>query len=139
MAVEGTCAAGFEGVRDAFAENFAQHGEVGATVAATVDGKLVVDLWGGVRDRSSQLAGAEGAAGIGAALVCLVCIGHALECPGIIIQRPIQVALQAALKNFREDQHPLRSKAQCLVSIRPRSCDIPQTVAQHATHEIGYW
>jgi CubicO group peptidase (beta-lactamase class C family) len=37
-------------VRDAFAENFAQHGEVGATVAATVDGKLVVDLWAGHAD-----------------------------------------------------------------------------------------
>ena len=38
MAVEGSCAAGFERVRDAFAENFAQGGEVGATVAVTVDG-----------------------------------------------------------------------------------------------------
>ncbi len=33
MAVEGgTCAAGFERVRDAFAENFAHGGDVGATV-----------------------------------------------------------------------------------------------------------
>ena len=50
IAVEGTCATGFERVRDAFAENFAQGGEVGATVAATVDGKLVVDLWAGHAD-----------------------------------------------------------------------------------------
>ena len=50
MAVEGTCAAGFDRVRDAFAENFAQGGEVGATVAATVDGRLAVDLWAGHAD-----------------------------------------------------------------------------------------
>jgi CubicO group peptidase (beta-lactamase class C family) len=37
-------------VRDAFTENFAGHGEVGATVAVTVDGKPVVDLWAGHTD-----------------------------------------------------------------------------------------
>jgi CubicO group peptidase (beta-lactamase class C family) len=41
---------GFEGVRDAFANNFVEHGEVGATYALHVDGAQVVDLWGGVRD-----------------------------------------------------------------------------------------
>jgi len=40
---------GFEGVRDAFANNFDEHGEVGATYAFYVDGTPVVDLWGGVR------------------------------------------------------------------------------------------
>ena len=37
-AIHGACDSRLEGVRDAFAENFAQGGEVGATVAATVDG-----------------------------------------------------------------------------------------------------
>ena len=45
--VDGFVAAGYEGVRDAFARNFAEHGEVGATFAAYVDGRQVVDLWGG--------------------------------------------------------------------------------------------
>jgi CubicO group peptidase (beta-lactamase class C family) len=40
---------GFEGVRDAFANNFAEHGEVGATYAFYVEGTRVVDLWGGER------------------------------------------------------------------------------------------
>jgi CubicO group peptidase (beta-lactamase class C family) len=43
---------GFEGVRDAFAANFEQHGEVGATYAFYVDGTQVVDLWGGERPDS---------------------------------------------------------------------------------------
>ena len=40
--VEGTVEPGFEGVRDAFAKNFEDHGEVGAAFALHVDGKKVV-------------------------------------------------------------------------------------------------
>jgi CubicO group peptidase (beta-lactamase class C family) len=39
-------------VRDAFSENFALGKEVGAAVAAWVDGELVVNLWGGVADEA---------------------------------------------------------------------------------------
>lgn len=48
MAVEGTCKKGFERVAEAFQKNFADHGEVGASVCLTVGGETVVDLWGGV-------------------------------------------------------------------------------------------
>jgi CubicO group peptidase (beta-lactamase class C family) len=41
---------GFEGVREAFDANFADHGEVGAAVAVYVHGRKVVDLWGGASD-----------------------------------------------------------------------------------------
>lgn len=51
--VNGTVADGFEGVRDAFEANFTEHGDVGAGVAVFVDGECVVDLTGGVADRSS--------------------------------------------------------------------------------------
>jgi CubicO group peptidase (beta-lactamase class C family) len=47
VAVDGVCDARFGGVREAFTENFARHGEVGAAIAVTVDGKPVVDLWAG--------------------------------------------------------------------------------------------
>ncbi len=47
--IHGDCASRFAGVRDAFARNFAG-GEVGAALAVTVDGELVVDLWGGYAD-----------------------------------------------------------------------------------------
>jgi CubicO group peptidase (beta-lactamase class C family) len=40
---------GFEGVRDAFANNFVEHGEQGAGYAFYVDGRKVVDIWGGTR------------------------------------------------------------------------------------------
>ena len=47
--VEGTCDPKFAGVRDAFVENFEARGEIGASVSLTVEGKAVVDLWGGRR------------------------------------------------------------------------------------------
>jgi CubicO group peptidase (beta-lactamase class C family) len=50
-AVEGTVAPGFERLRDAFAEVVASQGDdTGAAFAATMDGRLVVDLWGGGAD-----------------------------------------------------------------------------------------
>jgi len=50
MTVEGTCAEGFEAVRDAFAANFVDPGEIGAAVSVVVEGRLVVDLWAGLAD-----------------------------------------------------------------------------------------
>lgn len=51
--IHGVCSAGFSKVADAFARNFSDHGEVGAAVSIYLDGKLVVDLWGGTADRDS--------------------------------------------------------------------------------------
>lgn len=53
--VRGRVEAGFEPVAEAFARTFAEHGELGAAFAAYVDGRLVVDLWGGVADRDREL------------------------------------------------------------------------------------
>ena len=50
MDVHGTCDDRFTGVRDAFAANFDNGLDVGASVAVAVDGELVVDLWGGTID-----------------------------------------------------------------------------------------
>ncbi|MGW0763498.1 serine hydrolase domain-containing protein [Streptomyces sp. NPDC002814] len=48
--VHGHCDARFTAVRTAFEENFRDRGELGAAVAVTVDGRAVVDLWGGWAD-----------------------------------------------------------------------------------------
>lgn len=52
--IDGTCDPAFSGVSDAFAANFEQ-GDLGASCAVTVDGELVVDLWGGHRDLARSL------------------------------------------------------------------------------------
>ncbi len=51
--IHGEVASGFEAVRDAFENNFVQHGEVGAAFALYVKGEKVVDIWGGVADIES--------------------------------------------------------------------------------------
>ena len=48
--IAGVCDPRFEPVKDAFAENFLKGLDVGASVAVTIDGELVVDLWGGAAD-----------------------------------------------------------------------------------------
>ncbi|MDE0136558.1 MAG: serine hydrolase [Acidimicrobiaceae bacterium] len=50
MEIHGTCKEGFEAVRDAFEQNFAEGLEVGAAAAVTVDGEFVVDIWAGDAD-----------------------------------------------------------------------------------------
>ncbi|TDD67451.1 serine hydrolase domain-containing protein [Actinomadura rubrisoli] len=45
--IDGTCDPRFAAVQEAFADNFALRGEHGAAVCVTVDGRTVVDLWGG--------------------------------------------------------------------------------------------
>jgi CubicO group peptidase (beta-lactamase class C family) len=46
--VQGTCDPRFALVREEFERNFAERGEAGASVAITLDGTTVVDLWGGL-------------------------------------------------------------------------------------------
>lgn len=50
VAIHGHVNAGFEGVRKEFATNFAERGDIGASLAVYVDGTPVVDLWGGTAD-----------------------------------------------------------------------------------------
>ncbi len=54
--IHGDCDPRFAAVRDAFAANFAAGREVGAAFAATVDGRMVVDLWGGHADAARTRA-----------------------------------------------------------------------------------
>jgi CubicO group peptidase (beta-lactamase class C family) len=53
LQIDGTVGSGFEPVRDAFAENFEQRGELGGACCIYYRGNKVVDLWGGIRDRAS--------------------------------------------------------------------------------------
>jgi CubicO group peptidase (beta-lactamase class C family) len=48
--INGTVADGYEQVRDAFAANFAERGEIGASVAVVANGEPVVNLWAGWAD-----------------------------------------------------------------------------------------
>lgn len=51
--IEGHVSAGFEAVRDAFVENFSRRHELGGACCVYHRGEKVVDLWGGVRNKST--------------------------------------------------------------------------------------
>ena len=51
--VEGHVSRGFEAVREAFADNFAQRQELGGACCAYRRGEKVVDLWGGIRNKET--------------------------------------------------------------------------------------
>ena len=54
LTTQGDVAEGFERVRSAFDENLQSRGDLGGAFAATRDGEVIADLWGGVADRESQ-------------------------------------------------------------------------------------
>jgi len=56
MSVQGTCTSRFAQVREEFERNFAERGEVGASVCVTIDGETVVDMWGGIAEPASGRA-----------------------------------------------------------------------------------
>ena len=53
LLIDGSVNRGFEPVREAFIENFKRRGELGAACCIYQGTEKVVDLWGGVRDRTS--------------------------------------------------------------------------------------
>ena len=55
LQLNGSNDARFEPVRSAFLDGFEQGRDVGAAVAVTLDGEVVVDLWAGHRDRKRTL------------------------------------------------------------------------------------
>ena len=52
--IQGTCDPAFEPVKEAFAENFRERQEVGASVAVSIDERMVVDFWAGLARRDTQ-------------------------------------------------------------------------------------
>jgi CubicO group peptidase (beta-lactamase class C family) len=52
--IQGVCDSRFQAVHEEFERNLRERGEVGACVCVTVDGRTVVDLWGGVADRHTR-------------------------------------------------------------------------------------
>jgi CubicO group peptidase (beta-lactamase class C family) len=52
--IQGRCHPKFERVRDAFAKEFADGHEAGASLCLTLEGETVVDLWGGFADEEEK-------------------------------------------------------------------------------------
>ena len=52
--VQGSVSRGFEGVREAFSEDFTRRHELGGACCAFHRGEKVVDLWGGIRNKQTD-------------------------------------------------------------------------------------
>ena len=52
--VNGYCDTRFRAVAEAFADNFNSRGDTGASAAVCLDGKMVVNVWGGYMDKAGQ-------------------------------------------------------------------------------------
>ncbi len=52
--IHGECDPKFQSVADQFEKNFAEKGEVGASLSLTLEGETVVDLWGGMADPETE-------------------------------------------------------------------------------------
>lgn len=70
--VQGETDRRFAAVRDVFASNFAERGEVGAAVCVYLDGRPVVDLWGGFMDADRTRIWQENT------LVCMMSVSKAM-------------------------------------------------------------
>lgn len=51
--IQGFCDPRFENVQAVFAENFTEHGDVGASFALTLEGEFLVDIWAGKRNEAA--------------------------------------------------------------------------------------
>src|SRR5262245_56893775 len=92
LAVQGSCASKFSVVRTAFEDNFTQRGDLGASLCIHVDGRCVVDLWGGYADvartrpwQRDTLA-CVASTGKGMASVCLL---RLIECGRVELDVPV--------------------------------------------------
>jgi CubicO group peptidase (beta-lactamase class C family) len=92
MAMQGVCDARFRDVGDEFERNFAERGEVGASVCVILDRRTVVDLWGGLAERHTRRPWEKDTIGLvwsstkGATALCV----HMLVSRGLLdLDRPV--------------------------------------------------
>jgi len=91
-AMDGTVEPGFERVRDAFAVNLGEHGDVGAAFAAWHRGRPVVSLWGGVADDTSGRPWSEDTTVLVFSMtkaLTATCVHHLAERGGLDLDVPI--------------------------------------------------
>jgi CubicO group peptidase (beta-lactamase class C family) len=94
--VHGHCAPGFEPVREAFEQNFmGALEEVGACASVVVDGRVVVDLWGGWRDAARTQPWERDT------IVCMMSVAKAVSatCLHMLVDRG-QVDLDAPVARY---------------------------------------
>jgi len=146
--ISGVCCEGFEPVRDAFAANFVDPGEIGAAVCVVVDGRPVVDLWGGLADPHTGRAWEESTP----VLVYSTTKGLTAVCALLLWQRgaldidapvaDIWPAFAAGGKAGVTTRHLLSHQAGLPVFDEPitfQECHDPDLVAGRLAAQVPHW
>lgn len=88
----GFVAPGFERIRDEFARNLGERGDVGAAVSVVIDGRPVADLWGGWQDEARTRPWTSNTIvnvwSVGKA-VSAICILQLVEAGKLALERPV--------------------------------------------------
>ena len=136
-AIYGECDPRFEPVRRAFQKNFDEDGELGAAVAVTLDGKPVVDLWGGWCDAEKTRPWQSDT------IVCMMSVGKAVSALAIhmlvdrgllTLDEPIARYWPEFAQNGKE-QIPVRFALSHLASIPVADAAPPGSIYDSAVME----
>ncbi|MGH6971063.1 MAG: serine hydrolase domain-containing protein, partial [Caulobacteraceae bacterium] len=118
--IDGVCDPRFAPVREAFAGNFAQHGEIGAAATLIVGGRKVVDLWGGWADGARTRPWKE------ETLVNVFSVGKALTatCVLLLVQRGL-LSLDAPVAHVWSEFGAAGKEAITLRQLMSHSAGLP--------------
>ena len=129
--VQGTVEPGFEKVRDAFAANFDELGDVGAGFAVHVHGELVVDIWAGLADKESGTPWTEDTL----QLVFSTTKGVAAICVGMLAERGV-IDLDAPLAQYWPEFGAAGKEALTVRQVMSHQCGLPVVDAELSRDEI---
>ncbi|MCK5790137.1 MULTISPECIES: serine hydrolase domain-containing protein [unclassified Ketobacter] len=89
--IHGQCAAGFEPVKEAFAELFESSGEAGSSCAVYVKGELTVNLWAGRANQEGNAWQQDTLVNVFSVskAVTALCVHKAVELGGLDLERPV--------------------------------------------------
>ena len=136
VAIGGDVEPGFEGVRDAFTANFEAGLETGAAFCLHVEGRKVVDLYGGSFDRPG-----EGDRPYGADTLQLVFSstkGATAACANLLAQRR-QLDLQAPVSRYWPEFGQLGKEDIVVLQLLTHQAGLPAVDAELSAAEVQEW
>ncbi|MCP4228393.1 MAG: beta-lactamase family protein, partial [Actinomycetia bacterium] len=129
--VHGTVEPGFEKVRDAFASNFDELGEVGAGFALHIHGELVVDIWAGVADKASGTLWSDDTL----QLVFSTTKGIAAICVGMLADRGV-IDLDTPMAEYWPEFGAAGKEALTVRQVMSHQCGLPAVDAKLSRADV---
>ncbi|MBO6782282.1 MAG: beta-lactamase family protein [Alphaproteobacteria bacterium] len=106
MDIHGQCDSRFAGVRDALANNFREHEEIGTAVAVYAGGEKVVDLWAGHMDAARERPWREDTLCLMYSLakaMCATCVHILADRGEVDLEAPVATYWPEFARNGKED------------------------------------